>query len=43
VNVKGLLTLGELPPKEIKKRKREIGYVEEDCVIELQLYTCRMT
>ena len=43
VNVECLLTLGELPPKEVKKRKREIGCVEEDCVIELQLHTCGMT
>lgn len=43
VNVEGLLTLGELPPKEVKKRKREIGCVEVDCVIELQLHTCGMT
>lgn len=43
VNVKGVLTLGELPPKEVKKRKGEIGHVKEECVIELQLYTCGMT
>lgn len=34
VNVKGELTLGELPPKEVKKRNGEIGHVKEDCVIE---------
>lgn len=43
VNVKGVLTLGELPPKEVKKRNGEIGYVKENCVIELQLYTYGMT
>ena len=34
VNVKGVLTLGELPPKEVEKRNGEIGHVKEDCVIE---------
>ena len=34
VNVKGVLTLGELPPKEVNKRNGEIGHIKEDCVIE---------
>ena len=42
VNVKGVLTLGELPPKELKKRNEEIGHVKEDYVIEDTLYTYGM-
>lgn len=35
MNVKGVLTLREVPPKEVKKRNGEIGHVkDEDCVIE---------
>lgn len=34
MNVKVILTLGGLPPKEVKKRNGEIGHVKEDCVIE---------
>jgi len=34
VNVKGVTTLGEKPPKQVKKRNGENGTVKEDCVIE---------
>ena len=34
VNVKGVITLGDKPPKEVKKRNGENGTVKEDCVIE---------
>lgn len=33
MNVKGVLILGELPSKEVKKKNGEIGHVK-DCVIE---------
>jgi len=33
-NVKGVITLGELPPKEVMKRNGQIGKVKEDCIIE---------
>ena len=31
VNLKGVLTLGEFPPKEVMTRNGEIGHVKEDC------------
>ena len=34
VNVTGILTLGQTPAKEVKKRNSENGKVKEDCVIE---------
>lgn len=34
MNVKGVLTLGELPSKEVMKRNGDIGHVNEDYVIE---------
>ncbi|XP_068697264.1 ATP-dependent DNA helicase PIF1-like [Montipora foliosa] len=34
VNVTGILTLGQKPAKEVKKRNSENGKVKEDCVIE---------
>lgn len=34
VNVTGVVTLGELPPKEVTKRNGQVGKVKEDCIIE---------
>lgn len=34
VNVTGVLTLGDKPPKEVIKRNGEKGLIKEDCVIE---------
>lgn len=36
VNVTGAVTLGDLPPKEVRKRngKVHVGQVKEDCIIE---------
>ena len=34
VNVTGVVTLGELPPKEVTKRSGQVGKVKEDCIIE---------
>ena len=34
VNVKGVITLGDKPPKQVKKRNGENGTVKKDCVIE---------
>lgn len=34
VNVKGVITLGHKPPKQVKKRNGENGTVKEDCAIE---------
>ena len=34
VNVTGVVTLGDLPPKEVTKRKGQVGKVKEDCIIE---------
>lgn len=34
VNVKGVITLGDKPPKQVKKRNGENGSVKEDSVIE---------
>lgn len=34
VNVTGVVTLGELPPKEVTKWNGQVGKVKEDCIIE---------
>ena len=34
VNVTGVVTLGDLPPKEVTKRNNQVGKVKEDCIIE---------
>ena len=34
VNITGVITVGEKPPKHITKRNGELGFVKEDCVVE---------
>lgn len=34
VDVTGVVTLGDLPPKEVTKRNGQVGKVKEDCIIE---------
>lgn len=34
VNVTGVVTLGELPPKGVTKRNGQVGKVKEDCIVE---------
>ena len=34
VNVTGVVTLGELPPKEVSKGNGQVGKVKKDCIIE---------
>ena len=45
VNVTGVVTLGDLPPKEVRKRNGQVGQVKEDCrrTPVIQLFISRMT